>query len=58
MLTLIENGEIYAPEPRGRGDILFVDEVIGAGEIAISDLRATEPDAASLARLVSEAYIG
>ncbi|HEY0408151.1 MAG TPA: beta-aspartyl-peptidase [Pyrinomonadaceae bacterium] len=41
-----------------RNDLLFVDEVIGAGEIAISDLRATEPDAQSLARLVADAYVG
>lgn len=41
-----------------RADIMFIDEVIGAGETAISDLRATEPQAHELARLVSEAYIG
>jgi len=41
-----------------RRDIMFVEEVIGAGEVAISDLRATEPDVESLARLVSEAYVG
>jgi beta-aspartyl-dipeptidase (metallo-type) len=41
-----------------RKDLLFVEEVIGAGEIAISDLRAAEPDIESLARLVTDAYIG
>lgn len=41
-----------------RTDILFVEEVIGAGEIAISDVRATEPDVEGLARLVTEASIG
>jgi beta-aspartyl-dipeptidase (metallo-type) len=41
-----------------RNDLLFVDEVIGAGEIAVSDLRATEPDARELARLVADAYVG
>jgi beta-aspartyl-dipeptidase (metallo-type) len=41
-----------------RDDILFVEEVIGAGEIAISDLRATEPDTRELARLVSDAFAG
>jgi beta-aspartyl-dipeptidase (metallo-type) len=41
-----------------RKDLLFVKEVIGAGEIAISDLRAAEPDVESLARLVTDAYIG
>ncbi|HEY0378489.1 MAG TPA: beta-aspartyl-peptidase [Pyrinomonadaceae bacterium] len=41
-----------------RDDILFVAEVIGAGEVAVSDLRATEPAARELARLVSDAYVG
>ncbi len=41
-----------------RSDILLVDEVIGAGEVAISDLRASEPEAQELARLVSDAYAG
>jgi beta-aspartyl-dipeptidase (metallo-type) len=41
-----------------RNDLMLVDEVIGVGEIAISDLRATEPSAHELARLVSDAYVG
>jgi beta-aspartyl-dipeptidase (metallo-type) len=41
-----------------RNDIMFVEEVIGAGEVATSDLRATEPTAQELARLVSDAYAG
>jgi beta-aspartyl-dipeptidase (metallo-type) len=41
-----------------RNDLIFIDEVIGAGEIAISDNRATEPTIDELARLVSEAYVG
>src|SRR5215210_5220351 len=41
-----------------RNDILFIDEVIGGGEIAISDLRAREPDALELARLVTDVYVG
>jgi beta-aspartyl-dipeptidase (metallo-type) len=41
-----------------RGDILFVDEVIGAGEIAISDERAMEASPAELARLVSDCQVG
>jgi beta-aspartyl-dipeptidase (metallo-type) len=41
-----------------RHDILFIDEVIGAGEIAISDVRATDPDPRELAKLVSDAYVG
>jgi beta-aspartyl-dipeptidase (metallo-type) len=40
MLTLIENGEIYAPEPRGRGSVLiFGGRVARVGEI---DARAVE----------------
>jgi beta-aspartyl-dipeptidase (metallo-type) len=41
-----------------RDDILFIDEVIGAGEIAISDERSTEPDFHELAHLVHDAYVG
>jgi beta-aspartyl-dipeptidase (metallo-type) len=41
-----------------RGDLLFVEEVVGAGEVAISDLRATEPSERELARLVSDAFAG
>lgn len=41
-----------------RRDILFVEEVIGAGEVAISDLRAAETDVQSLARLATDAYVG
>ena len=41
-----------------RDDIMFIDEVIGAGEIAISDHRSTDPQAHELARLVNDAYVG
>lgn len=41
-----------------RDDILFIEEVIGAGEIAISDERSTEPDFHELAHLVHDAYVG
>ncbi|WP_437673174.1 beta-aspartyl-peptidase [Sorangium sp. So ce131] len=41
-----------------RRDMLLVDEVIGAGEVAVSDLRSTEPSLAELARLASDAYVG
>jgi beta-aspartyl-dipeptidase (metallo-type) len=41
-----------------RTDMLFVPEVIGAGEIAISDARSTEPADGELARLVRDAYVG
>src|SRR5215210_1098936 len=41
-----------------RNDMVFVEEVIGAGEVAISDRRASEPSVQSLARLVGEAHVG
>jgi beta-aspartyl-dipeptidase (metallo-type) len=41
-----------------RDDIMFIDEVIGAGEIAISDERSTDPTLQELARLVNDAYVG
>jgi beta-aspartyl-dipeptidase (metallo-type) len=41
-----------------RDDLIFIDEVIGAGEVAISDNRATEPTLDELARLVSDVYVG
>lgn len=41
-----------------RDDILFIDEVIGAGEVAISDQRSTEPRLHELAKLVSDAHAG
>lgn len=41
-----------------REDIMFIEEVIGAGEVAISDQRALEPDARELARTATHAHIG
>src|SRR5215203_5029963 len=41
-----------------RDDILFVAEVIGAGEVAISDERSTDPSPHELAKLASDAFIG
>lgn len=41
-----------------RNDLLFISEVIGAGELALSDLRASEPTLPELARLVSDTYNG
>src|SRR5688500_10054580 len=41
-----------------RDDILFIEEVLGAGEIAISDERSTDPLPHELARLASDTYVG
>ena len=41
-----------------REDIMFIDEVIGVGEVAIADRRGIEPDPRELARLMTDAYVG
>jgi beta-aspartyl-dipeptidase (metallo-type) len=41
-----------------RNDIMFLAEVIGCGEVAIADERATDPDPRELARLVHDAHVG
>lgn len=41
-----------------RDDILFIDEVIGAGEIAISDTRALPLQPRELARVAVHAHVG
>lgn len=41
-----------------RSDLLFVEKVIGVGEIALSDERAVQPTLRDLARLATDAMIG
>jgi beta-aspartyl-dipeptidase (metallo-type) len=41
-----------------REDLLFVQEIIGAGEIAISDERSMDPDPLELAKIAHDAYTG
>lgn len=41
-----------------RDDIMFIDEIIGAGEIAISDLRGMNPPVEELARVATDCYVG
>ena len=41
-----------------REDIMYLDEVIGAGEIAISDLRSMDPSPRELAKVVTDCYVG
>ncbi len=38
-------------------DIMFIEEMIGVGEVAISDHRSSQPDAAQLASLASHARV-
>src|SRR5436305_6006865 len=41
-----------------RQDMMFIDEVIGAGEVAISDERSMAPSSQELAKVVYDAHIG
>ena len=41
-----------------RDDIMFLEEVIGTGEVAISDRRGMNTTAVELARVVSDTYVG
>lgn len=41
-----------------RDDIMFIEEVVGCGEIAIADERSTGPTSQELARIVHDAYVG
>ena len=40
-----------------RGDIVFVDALVGVGEVAISDHRSSQPTLDELLRLASEAHV-
>jgi len=40
-----------------RGDIVFVDPIIGVGELAISDHRSSQPTLDELLRVASEAHV-
>jgi beta-aspartyl-dipeptidase (metallo-type) len=41
-----------------RDDLVLIPEVIGVGELAVSDQRSTEPQVTELARLAGEAQVG
>lgn len=41
-----------------RDDILFIEEVIGAGEIAISDRRGMDPPPYEIAKIATDCYVG
>jgi beta-aspartyl-dipeptidase (metallo-type) len=41
-----------------RNDIMFIAEIIGCGEVAISDERSTDPEPRELARIVTDAHNG
>ncbi|UOQ94904.1 beta-aspartyl-peptidase [Halobacillus shinanisalinarum] len=58
----IYTGNYHIPTPTitssVKDDIILIDKVIGAGEIAISDSRSAQPSVQEVAKLVSEARIG
>ncbi len=60
--TYLFSGSYSVPSPTLTGslvrDLLFLDKVIGAGEIAISDHRSSQPDLKELRRLGADAHIG
>jgi beta-aspartyl-dipeptidase (metallo-type) len=41
-----------------REDLMFIDEVVGAGEIAISDARGMDPDPREIAKVATDAFVG
>lgn len=60
--TYIYSGNYHIPTPTitasVKDDIILIDKVIGAGEIAISDSRSAQPSVHEVAKLVAEARIG
>lgn len=60
--TYIYTGSYEVPTPTitgsVRSDIIIIDKVIGAGEIAISDHRSAQPLAADIQKLAAEARVG
>ncbi|MHA6250757.1 beta-aspartyl-peptidase [Oceanobacillus sp. CAU 1775] len=62
LTTYIYSGNYHVPTQTitdsVRDDLILIDKVIGAGEIAISDSRSAQPSLDELAKLVAEARIG
>lgn len=60
--TYIYTGAYELPTPTITGsvrkDIIMIDKVIGAGEIAMSDHRSAQPSVAEYRKLVAEARVG
>ncbi|KKK33938.1 isoaspartyl dipeptidase [Salinicoccus sediminis] len=58
----IYTGNYHIPTPTitssVKDDVILIDKVIGAGEIAISDSRSAQPSVHEVARLAAEARIG
>lgn len=60
--TYIYTGAYHVPTPTitgsVRSDLIIIDKVIGAGEIAISDHRSAQPLKADIQKLAAEARVG
>ncbi|MFB4168357.1 beta-aspartyl-peptidase [Virgibacillus sp. JSM 102003] len=60
--TYIYTGNYHVPTPTitssVKDDVILIDKVIGAGEIAISDSRSAQPSLHEIAKLAAEARIG
>ncbi len=58
----IYTGNYHVPTPTitssVKDDVILIDKVIGAGEIAISDSRSAQPSVHEVAKLAAEARIG
>lgn len=62
MTTFIYTGNYAVPTPtiteNVKSDVILIDKVIGAGEIAIADSRSGQPSLHELAKLVADARVG
>lgn len=62
LTSYIYSGNYHIPTPtitsNVKDDIMLIDKVIGAGEIAISDSRSAQPTVDEIAKIVAEARIG
>lgn len=60
--TFVYTGSFQVPPPTLTGsvmrDVVLIDKCVGAGEVAIADVRASQPTTAELARIVADAAVG
>ena len=61
MSRLLLHGELRGPAEHAhrlvRGDIVFVDPIVGVGELAISDHRSSQPTFDELARIAADCHV-
>lgn len=62
LTAYLYTGGFQVPPPTLTGsvlsDLVLIDKVLGVGEIAIADVRSSQPTLPELARLVSDAWVG